>query len=227
VIHEIRRAAIDRGITRLCHFTPSRNLSHIAADKVGILATVRLEAAERKLFNPTDLERLDGFKTHISCSVEYPNAWYFAQAVLKQPDFFADWVVLAIRRDYLWDDRTLFCPWNAARARGTGVQPDLKGFEAMFANRVRNYSRTAKRLAACPTDEQAEVLVYDCIQLRDIQSVIVKDVDQARKEANRLRYCRVDPTSFAWRVAPVLFDKYRLHDALEAGQRPEEQPWMP
>jgi len=32
---EIEKSATARGITRLCHFTPSRNLLHIAAGKVG------------------------------------------------------------------------------------------------------------------------------------------------------------------------------------------------
>ena len=60
MIEAIRRDAERRGTTRLCHFTPSRNLQHIAANRAGILATGQLTNDERATFNPTDLLRLDG-----------------------------------------------------------------------------------------------------------------------------------------------------------------------
>jgi hypothetical protein len=76
----IKKKVRQRGVTRLCHFTPSRNLIHIASGVTGILATKKLEAEERKLYTPTDLLRFDGHAGFISCSLEYPNAWYFDKA---------------------------------------------------------------------------------------------------------------------------------------------------
>ena len=76
----VRADAMQRGITRLCHFTPSRNLSHIAEDRTGILSAKHLLEAEKTIFNPTDLERLDGYPDHVCCSIQYPNAWYFKKA---------------------------------------------------------------------------------------------------------------------------------------------------
>jgi hypothetical protein len=220
----VRAAAQERGVSRLCHFTPSRNLAYIAKGRLGILSTKKLEESERKVFNPTDLLRLDGHKSHISCSVEYPNAWYFSKAAEKDR-LFTDWVVLAIAPNYLWDDETLFCPYNAAKGYGAGVRPDLAGFERMFAESVMSYSRTALRAQCCPTDEQAEVLVKDVIQLSHVHAVIVHSAEQAKREAVRLEMLGVNPGAFQWRVGPVLFQKWELHKYLEAGRRPAEEIW--
>jgi hypothetical protein len=49
----------------------------------------------------TDQKRLDRHDNHISCSIEYPNAWYFRR--VKDGDLpFTDWVILFIRPHYLW-----------------------------------------------------------------------------------------------------------------------------
>jgi len=73
---EVRRVALDREVSRICHLTPSRNLVHIATGGDGLLSTQALQAAERREFHQQDLERLDGYPDFISCSIEYPNAWY-------------------------------------------------------------------------------------------------------------------------------------------------------
>ena len=54
MIARIRDSAARRGVTRLCHFTPSRNLVHIAAGLTGILATARLAEQERAAYTATD-----------------------------------------------------------------------------------------------------------------------------------------------------------------------------
>lgn len=225
---QVRRACVSRGIGRLCHFTPSRNLAHIACDEVGVLATQRLKTNERSVFNPTDLERLDGHEGHICCSIEYPNAWYFENARAREP-LFPDWVVLLIRPDYLWKDETLFCPRNAAAGRGRGLSSALAGFEALFAHSVsgargRTYIRTPQRLPSMPTDEQAEVLIADRILLRDILAVAVRDEEQARNEIARLRILNHED-SFRFVVAPDLFDKWLLSSLIRGGDRPPEVEW--
>jgi hypothetical protein len=225
VIPEIRTEVRERGITRLCHFTPSRNLGHIARGDMGLLSTAKLEADERRLFNATDLRRFDGRKTHISCSVEYPNAWYFDIAAANE-HLFHDWVVLAVEPDPLWDDVTLFCPNNAAKSYGAGLMAGYAAFSAMFADHVGKYRRGAKALW-CPTDEQAEVMVKDQIPLVLIKAVIVRDVGQAKREAVRLEMLKIKPESFTWLVAPVLFRKWELSSYLQSGRRPSEELWVP
>lgn len=56
---DITTAYTERNITRLCHFTPARNLAHIAAGRVGILSTASLEDNERAAYNQTDIQRLE------------------------------------------------------------------------------------------------------------------------------------------------------------------------
>lgn len=73
---DVRRVALDREVSRICHLTPSRNLVHIATGSDGLLSTQALQTAERREFHQQDLERLDGYPDYISCSIEYPNAWY-------------------------------------------------------------------------------------------------------------------------------------------------------
>ncbi len=222
----IRASVQGKNISRLCHFTPSRNLMHIAAGKSGILSTSTLEQAERATFNPTDLRRLDGQKSHICCSIEYPNAWYFDRARADN-DLFPDWVVLFVDPKYLWQDGTLFCPRNAAAEYGRYISRGPYAFEAMFADEVVGtgrtiYRRTKEQRPACPTDQQAEVLVPDRIALADILGIGVKDEDQAMTERARLKATGVDPDMFRFYVAPHMFKKYELSDAIKKGLRPPE-----
>jgi ssDNA thymidine ADP-ribosyltransferase, DarT len=223
---KIRQSVAARGIQRLCHFTPSRNLMHIAAGHVGILSTSALQAAERTSFNPTDLQRLDNRQTHICCSIEYPNAWYFDRA-RAQENLFPDWVVLLIDPKYLWQDGTLFSPRNAAAEYGRHITSGLAGFEAMYANEVvgtRNtvYRRTAQQSPACPTDQQAEVLIQDRILMRDILGVAVKNDEQGLTERARLKANGLDPDMFRFIAAPHMFNKYDLDRAIKSGVQPSE-----
>ena len=227
---EVHNAAVGRRITRLCHFTPARNLAHIVCDEVGVLATKHLKRNERKVFNPTDLERLDGYESHICCSIEYPNAWYFDMARAKE-HLFPDWAVILIRPDYLWRKDTKFCPRNAAALHGSAVRSGLEGFNALFADSVtgsggKTRTRSSARLDCIPTDEQAEVLVQDTIVLRDILAVAVRDATQARNETARLRIIGAS-TPIKFVIAPDIFDKRKLSQLLIEGKRPLEEKWNP
>lgn len=135
MIVSIKREAERRNITRLCHFTPSRNLVHILTGETGILATKNLQANERSVFTPTDLERLDRHPGYICCSIEYPNAWYFDKAQVKDI-LFKDWVVLFINPKYLWLPETRFCQRNAASGYGSGIAEGEEAFLTMFADSV-------------------------------------------------------------------------------------------
>ena len=224
MIAAIRDRANQRGVTRLCHFTPSRNLGHIAADRTGVLSSARLETDERRVFNPTDRERLDGFPDHVSCSIQYPNAWYFRKARQKD-QLFRDWVVLLIRPHYLWHSGTKFCPRNAAAGGGEDVAEGLAAFESMYAPSVRGargitYRRLLLHPSWLPTDEQAEVLIPDMVEHDDLLGVAVADEEQGRLEARRLVYFGVEPPPI--HVAPDFFDPYALSTNLRNGGVLEE-----
>lgn len=229
---KIKTEVERRGITRLCHFTPSRNLGQILSGTLGVLSTKNLEEDERHIFAPTDLERLDQHKDHISCSIEYPNAWYFDKARSKEI-LFRDWVILFIDRKYLWKDGTRFCPRNAAASFGREVRSGHSAFANLFAPQVagahgRNYIRTPLTPAYCATDEQAEVLVPDKIALHDILGLAVHSEKQAKNEIVRLLYLQIPERAVRGLkivIAPDLYDKYRLSSLLKRGERPEETPF--
>ena len=223
----IKQDVIRRGITRLCHFTPSRNLAQIAIGKEGILATGKLEEDERRVFTPTDLERLDGHKNHISCSVEYPNAWYFDKAYLRDA-LFRDWVVLLIAPKYLWQPGTLFCPRNAATDYGRNILSGEEGFSSLFADSIRGargrtFRRFPSHLSCCPTDDQAEVLVPDRIAKSDILGIVVRTQKQAKDEIARFRIIGLPTDAFPFIIAPTLFKKHKLSNLIRSGVRPEEK----
>jgi hypothetical protein len=229
VNEQIKAEARRREITRLCHFTPSRNLGQILTGNVGILATKKLQQDERQVYTATDLQRLDGFVDHISATVEYPNAWYFEQARAREV-LFRDWVVLFIDPKYLWDDGTRFCPRNAAASYGRNVAKGEESFKGLFAARTpgaygRHYVRTALTPDWCTTDEQAEVLVPDSIAITDVLGIAVKNEAQARNELVRMSLLGIPKASteaLRISVAPDLFDKRRLSAFLKNGERPKE-----
>ena len=230
MIEQIKQEVELRGITRLCHFTPSRNLGHILTGITGILATKKLQKDERSVFTPTDLKRLDRHEAYICCSIEYPNAWYFDIAKSKD-ELFKDWVILFINPKYLWLSGTRFCPRNAAWGQGRSVAEGKEAFLSMFAQSVagagnRTFTRSDTRLACCPTDDQAEVLIPDQIGTADILAIAVPTETQAKNEALRLSILGVPGDKFNFVIAPTLFDKQMLSNSIRSGKRPIEKHWI-
>jgi len=226
IIPQIQKECKSLGITRLCHFTPSRNLAHIIAGHTGILATSHLETCERQVFNPTDLDRLDGHKGHICCSIEYPNGWYFSKKRAAE-QLFKDWVVLMIKPDHLWESETLFCQRNASAGFGRHICNGIEGFHLLYQKCVigagnKTFKRSTMHLAACPTDNQAEVLIPDLIKIMDITGIVVQTQEQARNELCRLRLQGLHVNSKFY-VCAVFYDKLALSRAINCGHRPEEE----
>lgn len=225
----IRAAVIKRGISRLCHFTPSRNLMHIATDPNGLLSSARLRDDEKAVLNATDVQRLDGFPDHVCCSIQYPNAWYFRKA-RQNENLFADWVVLLLKPDHLWTAGTKFSARNAAASHGKGVAEGEDAFKLMFASAVvgahgKTFSRSLPHPLWLPTDEQAEVLIPDHVAREDILGVAVADEAQAKREHARLTQLQVDVPQII--IAPDFFQPYRLSSQLRSGSAPSEAVFRP
>lgn len=228
--NEIKREVNKRGITRLCHFTQSRNLIHIMSGGTGVLATKKLQEDGLSAFTPTDLERLDEHEGYICCSIEYPNAWYFDH-VRDKDVLFKDWVILFIDPKYLWLSGTRFCPRNAASDHGRNIGEGEGAFLAMFADVVPGaYGKTRHRsdnhLACSPTDDQAEVLIPDQISLSDILEIAVSTETQAKKEFARLQLLGVSEDRLKFVIATDLFQKRTLSNLIRSGKRPKETPWV-
>ncbi|SAK77203.1 hypothetical protein AWB82_04968 [Caballeronia glebae] len=214
-----------RGITRLCHFTPSRNLIHVLAS--GYLKdrqTLSMEARDE--VNPTDAYRRDGHLDKICCSVEYPNGYYL-DIVTKKELIFLDWVILFIDPVVLWSPGTLFCQRNAAAENGSLIADGWPGYESMFAARVqgaggRVFRRHATHLSCSPTDLQAEVLVRGPIPIEAIQGMAMLTERQASTERARWDTLGLAPPKVPMVVAPDLFDKISLTNHIWTGRRPIE-----
>lgn len=216
----------SRGITRICHFTPARNLVHIASNQDGLKSIEALRSEQAACFTATDTRRVDGYTNHICCSVEYPNAWYLSKAEANE-SLFNDWVVLFISPHHLWDPGTCYCPRNAAAGWGSQVVTGLVGFQSLFVSSVlgarqRTNSRSARHLNCSPTDDQAEILVHSHIPLVDILGVAVRDETQAKNEIVRLHLAGMDPNLLKFIIAPDLFNKYILSNSIRSGRRPTE-----
>jgi hypothetical protein len=82
-------------------------------------------------------------------------------------------------------------------------------------------------LPCCPTDEQAEVLIPDQIEMANILSIAVVSETQAENEGARLRFISLPENKFKFVIAPDLFDKYTLSKLIRLGRRPTEILWMP
>ncbi len=221
----IRQEAVARGITRLCHFTQSRKLAHIVCDPRGVMATAELREVAPDLLDVTDTERLDGYPDHISCSIEFPNTWYLKK-IKDQDPLFRDWVILFVRPLYLSKDNTLFCCRNASTQRGRLVTGGYSGFQSLFKSEILGakglvFKRTPDMFPCCPTDDQAEVLVFGNIPREDIIGVGVCSEDQARRERIRLCFLR-DAISLNWVVAPQIFTT-EWSKLVRRGTRPAEK----
>lgn len=216
--------ALRRGVTRLCHFTPSRNVAHILSGNSGLLASKYLKDDEREVFNPTDLHRFDGFDDHVCCSIEYPNGWYFRKA-RACGGLFRDWVVLLIKPDWLWHDNTKFSQRNAAAGRGAGVEQGFEAYRRLFAPSVtgaydNTYTRDLLHPDWLPTDEQAEILIGSAISLEDVTGIAVANEAQAKREFARFRILQREHPRIM--VVPAMFDAYGLSAAIRRGIRPVE-----
>ena len=195
------------------------------SDARGVLASRHLEDDESAIFHPTDKDRLDGYPDHVCCSIQYPNAWYFKKARAAEI-LFLDWVVLLIRAHYLWQPGAMFCPRNAAAGYGQLVSGGMAAFDAMFAHSVQgvqSYSRGPEHPDWLPTDEQAEVLIPDHIGFSDVCGVVVRDDDQAAREASRLSLIGVTVPRIV--IVPEFFEPQVLSRCLRIGRIPSEREY--
>jgi ssDNA thymidine ADP-ribosyltransferase DarT-like protein len=231
VAAQIKAEAEAHEISRLCHLTPFRNLLHIVSGD-GLKSVAELEG-DRAAFDQQDLERLDQRPDHISCSVEYPNIWYLRRRLgdaTPLQRLFPDWVCLLIDPKHLWAPGTEFAPRNAAAGGGAYLRPGYEAFCDMYPAKARGaygkfYGRGQKP-SACPTDDQAEVMIEKHIPLADASTIVFGDVNQAARNVSALRLLKVPVENFKLLIAPSFF-KTELSAMLRGGEKPTETPWVP
>lgn len=216
----IEKEIRERKITRLCHFTRSNKALHILGAETGLIA---VDFLDKDIYDANDKLRMDGRTDCINCSIQYPNYWYFRNVKDKVP-LFTEWVVLFINPEVLLLDSTEFCFTNAAYSRGAYIEKGYEAFKGMFAHKVNGKwtrYRTDKMLPCCPTDDQAEALIYKNISRKDIIGVAIPNEEQAKKEKIRWYNNLRNIPKFDIIIAPDLFDG-TWSDKVRRGIVPQE-----
>lgn len=212
-----RKEIIERGITRICHFTRSQKALHILSTEDGLKA---VDFLDKSLYDANDLQRLDGRKDFINCSIQYPNHWYLKKVMNNDP-IFNEWVILLIKPEIMLASTTEFCPFNAATGCGSHISKGYYAFQKLYDNQIKGRCRTSSMLSCCPTDDQAEVLIYKNISRKDIMGVIVLNENQAENESIRWYENLKSVPHFDIFIAPDLFNG-SWSKLVRNGIKPEE-----
>lgn len=225
MLENIRHEVIQRGISRLCHFTSSNNFLHVLQSQM-LKDRASLDAEANSVVNPTDQLRLDGHRDKICCSIEFPNAYYLDR-VRKNNLVFNDWIIVLLNPELLWRPGTHFCQRNAAAQNGGLIKSGAMGFQELFAQVVvgaggNRFTRQAHHFPNTPTDAQAEVLIPGPIPFKYITGIIVQNEKQGLTELARWNSLNFQQITFPIYSAPILFDKIQLSNATRSGARPTE-----
>lgn len=164
----------NRKATRLCHFTKVKCLVQILTSEDGILATDFINSDVKQ---PNDMGRYDNATDYVCCSLQYPNGWYWGKARERDSDkIFKEWCVLTINLNILKNAKFCFCPCNSAINSGKFIRSDSENISSIFdVPNVKIKYRPPNMLDCCPTDDQAELLIYKNIPLQFVNGIIVGD----------------------------------------------------
>ena len=187
--HLLKTIVKQRGIRWLVHFTHINNLQSILdrgiipreeVEKIvdyGIILFDNPQSDYKRKNNeivlPDDL-RLDGKNT--SClSIMFPNnkvLWHKRQSYGDK-----NVVFILLKSDVLWDYNCAFYPINAAdrRVRHDPIEKyqSVEAFEYLFSDEVNNIKRETNLKPFLPTDVQAEILVFDTINIDYIHKCVL------------------------------------------------------
>lgn len=174
----IKRLAASRGIEKLYHFTPAGNAVSILKNG---LASKQVLLEQGIDFYAPDQHRFDNCLDALSLSIHSVN-----EGLLKRKigEHGGDWLILEIKASVLWTHSCRFCWTNAASSEvinHRGFLGGRWGFEKMFEDHpisaldLRSQRETYGRLDSQPTDNQAEVQVFDPIDSDLIVDVTVKN----------------------------------------------------
>lgn len=206
-----------RGVTRLCHFTKLRGLTHILSSGEGILASSSIRSDIKDM---TDTERYDGELEYICCSVEYPNSWFLDRAKRENRDkIFKDWCVLYLDLNILKSRDAKCCPCNASTQHGRYIGNSVGELFADTVSCKRTYTRTREMLDCCPTDGQAEILIKDNIPRECITGITVGNEEEAEMVYAMMKTLGVSLKPIY--IAPTILTP-EWSDIIHRGERPCE-----
>lgn len=211
---------LNRGVTRLCHFTKIQSLTHILLTPDGILATSKINSES---LNRVDPVRADGKTDYVCCSIEYPNSWYLDKAKNRDDSaIFREWAIMYIDIEILKHRDVKVSEGNAAKMNGIYIcDGNDKNGEHLFDNKVNSYAypRTSQMLMCCPTNAQSEVMVKDGIPRDYIKGIAVGDEETAKIVYAMRKTLGVENISIF--IAPEVLNK-NWRNYVQQGKRPEE-----
>lgn len=211
---------LGRGVTRLCHFTKLKDLTHILLGDDGIasVTAIRPDIKDQK-----DSKRYDGELDYVCCSIEYPNSWYLRKAQQRDNDqVFRDWVAIYIDLDILNYRNMKFCPCNAATRQGVYISSDENRISDLYSSQCMvnaSRCRTPNMLQCCPTDDQAEILIKNNIPYSFFKGIAVCNETAAYQVYSILRTYEKSPLPIY--IAPDVLNT-NWSDIVRSGTRPNE-----
>lgn len=179
---DVNVAAKRRGITQVVHFTTvSGAVGILAVNAVKSRARVSEDEYLEHVYQPNAQFRKDRlWLDYVNLSIERINDWMFVTSVRWHHAANNPWVVLSFHPRILAHPGVVFTTTNniyptCERAEG------LAGFNRMFAELIygryqQTHDRTDK-LAAWPTDRQAEVLYPGELSCTHLQRIDVQYVE--------------------------------------------------
>lgn len=176
----MRKLLEERNIKNLFHFTQYGNLDSII--RHGLVR--RTELARREIdYRFCDDKRLDGYPQTISLSIGFPNYRMFYSA--RQRLGSEQWVVLAVSPQVLLDKPCAFFPQNAASGEykdaALGELLGTNALEALFQD-VGGKTRAELKIPQhFPTDPQAEVLVFDDVEVDYLNFIYTQYTHQTKE----------------------------------------------
>ena len=200
MIKEISEEIRKRNITRLCHFVHTNALLHILNNNEGIKA---VDFIDQDVLIQNDKQRLDRKTDYINCSIQYPNWWYLRRVKDNNP-IFSDWAILFIDPVVATLESTQFCKVNAATRYGAYIKKGYKAFSELFEYQVGKQKRNSNMLMNAPTDDQAEVLVYESISVEHIKGIAFENENIAKQKI--VEWQVMGFSEILVFIAPELFD---------------------
>ncbi len=171
----MRQVVEEFGIECVFHFTQAENLRSIFQHGIIPVSDHQQRGIVAK---KNDLYRLDFCEGATSLSITFPNYKLFYR--FRMNDQTVDWAVLALEPRLLWEKQCVFCTDNAANSNVS--QQTLRermgegAFRQMFAEFPGKPPRSVLGISNnCPTNPQAEVLVFGPIEPQYIFAVCFED----------------------------------------------------
>ena len=195
ITNPVERCVVDRGLTKLYHFTAVENLPSIL--RYGILSRSNMDNRGIKYLANDNL-RLDNRPYLISCSIEYPNntlLWKYKYESGKDFCLIELDIQLLIEIGKEKNSPARCSTANAAKRNGSSLLR-ISDIEYLFEG-----ARDPLLPTNYTTNEQAEVLIYKNIPVQYIKRIIF------RTDINYGKYICFLPNQIKAVIDETLFNK--------------------